>query len=462
MLRFFESSLPSRVLVLFIVWIFITITSIYIDKPLEINHFRLLLNASKLNEGLYMYTSIYDTIGVIPVYINAFFLKFTDYESPIFLIISSIILFLNAVYFNNIVDKHRLINERSYLPALFALLFSFIFYQQLSLTSILIGNVFVTLSVSSLLKTGTEDNDTIGNAFKSGMFMGVAFLCNQIFIVYMLLGIIGLQYYTSKGAKTYINLFTGFTFPIILLFMVYLFFGFHNDFLNYYIFKYFFNSYTDQLSMSFYTPWLILAVFLTVVFLIKKAFFSFKNYISKSHQLIIFWLLISIISIFLMKDRQFSGVYLLTLPLAFMASFFFIKITKNGIKEALFLILIGFLVGFNFLLFNNPLIDQQVLNKNIISASTKKYDGKVLVLDNDPSLYYTNDHGSAFTNWELEKKRFFNINQKGNLEHIYLGVTYDYPKYIIDPNGIFERIQERIPLFKKEYKKVDAITYRRL
>ena len=82
------------------------------------------------------------------------------------------------------------------------------------------------------------------------------------------------------------------------------------------------------------------------------------------------------------------------------------------------------------------------------------------MLENNLSFYTINKQGSAFTNWELEKKTFLNLEREGNLERIYLGISYDFPKYIIDPNDVFYRIIDRIPLFQKKYKKVDNNTYK--
>lgn len=461
MLSIFQSSLPTRIILLLVIWLALTIASLVISKPIEINHFRLLLDAQKVNEGLVMYDSIFDFKGIIPIYINALVLKFSAYNGLVIKIIASILIFSNAIYFNSIVDKYRLISERSFVPGLICLIFSFSFYQSLELSSILLGNIFITLGISALFKIGLEGSDLVGKSFNAGAYFGLAFLCDQIFIIFLIVGFIALQYYTRKGAKTYINLVLGFTFPGLIILIIYLFFGIHDDFLTYYFVKYFSSISSEGLLFnSTFLPWLILSFIILIFFIYKRSSLSFKNYISKAHLILIFWLFTSVIAMLVMKDRELSGVYLLANPVSFFATFYFNNSSKKWLNEVLFLVMIIFALSFNFLIDKNPLVDNQIINSALINIPTEKYDGKVLFLEDKTSTHTINEHGSSFTNWDLEKKTFLNLVGEGNLEKVYLGITNDYPKYIVDPNGIFDRIMDRVPLFRKKYKKVDSKTYR--
>ena len=430
-----------------------------LDKPIEINHFRILLDAQKVNEHFTLYKGIYDYSGFSTVHLNALFLRVFDVDSVAIKIISSLIIFINAFYINNIVDKYRLIEERSFLPGLIYVVLSFSVYQNLSLNAVLIGNFFTCLGFSSLLKMGLEQADVVGKSFGAGIYLGLAFITEQMFILYLIVGLIALQYFSSRGLKGYVNLVLGFTFPPMLLFMWYLFFGNQDSFFEYFVTKYFFNMKGEHLiSFSTYLPWLIFSITFLILFIGKRSSLSFKNYVSKSHQLFIFWLLIGGAYLFFTKDWQLSNVYVFVAPLSFIMAFYLINLRKNWMKEVYFLLIIAFAVVFNFQFFR--LSSKEDLDSAFVQKSSKFYDGKILALENNLSIYNNNQHGSAFTNWQLEKATFLNLEKDGNLEKIYLGITADYPKYIVDPNGIFDRVVKRIPLLKKKYKKVDASTYR--
>ena len=356
MFSLFQSSLPSRYIFLIIVWFAFTVFSMVYPHSMELSHFRLLLDAQKINEGLYLYHSIYDYVGIIPTYFNACLINFFAIDGLAIKFFASLLILINAIYFNAIIDKYQLMNKRNFAPGLLVLIFSFIFYQNLDFSSILIGNLFITLAVSSLLKTGLESADVIGSSFKAGIYLGLAFLCDQSFILLLILGIITLQYYTSKGAS-YINLILGWSFPSMLLLIIYLLSGNHKELIHYSIHQYF--TYTDvgsAIPLSFYFPWFILSLLAAFFFFIKRSSQSFKNYISKAHQVFVFWLIFGCILILFMKERQLASVYLLVNPLSFLSAFFLINIRRNWIKESIFIGLILFSVAFNFMIDSNVLV----------------------------------------------------------------------------------------------------------
>ena len=462
MLGIFRSSLPNRIILLIGVAIILISLSIIYSKPIETHHFRLLLNSSKINNGLYLYNTIYDYSGIIPTYINSFFISLFGYQNMITKIFAGILIFINAIYFNSIVDKYKLIEERSFIPGFLSLIISFSVYQNLELNSILIANMFITLAISSFLKIGLEKEDKSLRSFIGGSYIGLAFLCDQIFILFLFLAVIVLLYYASKGYTNYIALMIGFSFPMIIVFNIYMFFGYQEDFLYYYFYTYFFKTSANNqgVDFSFYLPWIVFSFVSLGVYNIKRVSVSFKNYTSKALQIIIIWFLITLIILYFIKERQLSSTYILVNTLSFFLSFYVLYIQRKWLFNLIPFLILIFAFFFNFNIENNHFIKLSTITQNSIEPTDINYDGKVLLLGDDMSIYYNNEHGSAFTNWKLEKTSFLNIYELGNLEKIYLGITCDYPKYIIDPHGIFDRIVEHIPLLRKKYKKLDSKTYR--
>lgn len=430
--------------------------SIFYSTEFSISQFHLLMVSEKVSDGKYLYINIYDYLSPLPVYLNSY-LSLTNQKSLLnSQILGFIILLFNSLYFNSIIDNYRLIEERTFVPGMLYLLLSSTIFTGFEFSSFLIATVFLNLAISTLLKVGLESADKVKHVFNSGIYIGFAFLCEQSMILFLFVGIVAVLYYSNSILKSIFTLFAGFTFPFIILLNFYLVNENHDVLLEYFIKSYFFGDSFLSIDIKSFTPWIFLSSISIMLYFTARTRFSFTNYISKGHQLFIVWFVTAIIILFFTKERTYSTIHIFIAPVAFLISFYFVNIRKKWFAELLTMIIILFSFTFNYLdVFN---INKEGVFKSNIEAPI--FDGNTLLFSNNIHFYSKNKHGSTFTNWELEKKKFLNISKKENLATVYCGIVDDYPKYIIDPDGIFERIMKVVPLFRDKYKKVDSKTYR--
>lgn len=437
----------------------LSVIAVFLSPPMSVYYARILLDAKKVSSGFVMYRDIYDHAGIIPVYLNAFLISIG--ASGISKLIGALIIVANAIYLNYVVDRFRLLEERSFVPALVALIFGFSIYQGLELNAFLLGNFFILFALSELLKLGEEGTDAAHNSFMAGSFIGLAFFCDQAFLLFFLGGCIGLFYYSKAVKQHILMMIAGIFFPFIFFLIFYLFAGAQDYFFRYFLYRYFVqNESSGGATFMTLLPWIVITLVALMLYGVKRAGISFKNYTSKAHQLIIFLLFLGIGVMLFTKEHTLSSGMLLVNPMAFLGSFYLLYIKRKWIAEGIVLLLFSLPVFFHFYTEYNPLISNENIEKGNITPFPQKYDAPVLVLAYEPGMYLNNDHASCFTNWKLEQKSFLNLNKPGNLEKIYLGITREYPYYIYDPNDIFIRIQDRIPLFRKKYKRLDSKTYR--
>ena len=443
-------------LLILILAVFFLLLAIFYASSFSFNQFHLLLVSSKVSNSKLLYTEVFDYLAPLPIYFNALLNGIGSNSLLISEIAGFFLILFNSLFFNNLVDKYRLIEERTFVPGFIYLLFSSSIFTGFEFSPLLLASTFLLLATSSMLGIGKENSDKMKSSFTAGIYVGMAFICEQSMILFLCLGISASFYYSSKVFKTVLPFILGFTFPFIVLLNIYLFNDAHSSFFNYFITQYFFGEVLFYLPLVTLTPWLVITIFFLFLYFPVKLRFSFTNYVSKAHQIFVIWVVISFIISFFIKERSYDVIHIFTGPVAFVISFYFLNLRKRWLAEFYVFVIILFSFCFNYIdVFD--INDKGVINTRKVES---KYDGNSLLLSNDIHFYTVNNHASAFTNWELEKRAFLNINKKENTTKVYEGIVNDYPKYIIDPDGIFDRVVEVIPLFKEKYRKVDSKTFR--
>ena len=140
---------------LFIVFLAIIglLLSVFYATEFSLSQFHLLLVSEKVSGGKNLYINIYDYLAPIPVYLNSY-LSFTEYKSLLnSQILGFIILLFNSLYFNSIIDKYRLIEERTFVPGFMYLLLSCSVFTGFEFSSFLISTLFFEFSSICVVKS---------------------------------------------------------------------------------------------------------------------------------------------------------------------------------------------------------------------------------------------------------------------------------------------------------------------
>jgi hypothetical protein len=193
--------------------------------------------------------------------------------------------------------------------------------------------------------------------------------------------------------------------------------------------------------------------YLFVSFFVLNREGRLTKYQSQAFQAMFLWSIIAFIQLFLTENLRPQSLLPLALPTSFFLTHFLLIIRKRKLAEISFWILfIGIpLVAYSARYNKISSIDY---NQLYVKASSSKIIGKrILVLDEDPSLFLQNTLAAPFTDWASAKRIFEQPDYYENLLLVNKLFEKDLPQVIIDPKNLIEKYFNRLPNLKSKYKK---------
>ena len=267
------------------------------------------------------------------------------------LIISFILLLMQALLFNLFIIQINLLNKPTYLPAFFFLIFNAAIPQYLYINPPAIANIFIFLSLSLLFQSAQSGSRSLSLFFAS-MFLslGSMFYSPLLFLFFWIL--ISNITLSNSTLKDYLILFAGFCIPYLYTFTFYIWTD-HSDVFFTQVFAAPVGWVNQFPEFSTFEILLILSLFLLVVL-------SFYQYISsaflyKLMQRKFYRVLFYLFSIILIASFFYDIAYkehLLTIvyPCAVFLSSYFLKMKKMWMADVaiVLILLLLFTVQFQF------------------------------------------------------------------------------------------------------------------
>lgn len=254
-------------------------------------------------------------------------------------IISFLLALVIGLVFNFLVNTKEVLYKPSYFPALFFFYLTHIFANQSLLSPQLIAAVFCLLLVYRFLSLDSR-NITTTPFLDMGFFSAAAFcvLPETIFFIPALLIALIIAGYLSF--KNFLLLLTGMTIPIYFL-------G-----IGYYLAEGNLSTYSQLFNFDFLSidierfshfSWLDYGILGFIAFVLLLSFFDLQSNFSKNTirtrralQLLTFFLLAGLASIFFSTAPVNQSLTLVALPLAPYVSYYFLKTKKAFWRETLF------------------------------------------------------------------------------------------------------------------------------
>jgi len=269
-------------------------------------------------------------------------------------VVACILTFLQAVYINRIVVKHRMGSEPTLWPGLVYILLCSLLPHYTYLSAVLIANTFILVAFSDIFKIYKRPF-VVKFIFNSGVFISVAAMIYPPYITYLLAGFIGLAIIRSFKTKEVMQYICGLSVPFIL-------YGTWSYYRS--VFQENMNGlwqnqfgFPANLIPNNTNGYIHLALILLPILI---AIFSYGNYsMKKSIQVqkkidILFWMIASsMIALFINDNLTHDHLLMLAIPLGILLSMNLLKIKSAIIPELIhlsILILIG-LVHFGVLAF---------------------------------------------------------------------------------------------------------------
>lgn len=264
------------------------------------------------------------------------------------IIIAAVIVYAQALIFNKIINNYNIIGKSSFLPALFFIVSSSVFSPFLFLSPPLFCN-FLLLYVLHKILLEYKNSDSVSGMFDLGLMIALGTLFYFPFVLFILFLWISLLILRPFNWREWVSLIIGYLTIVFFLGVYYFWNGRLLDF--YEIWRPLSNPFPFNIRIQI-TDYIVLlpiavCVLLGVIFIRQNFFKSFIQ-VRKTFQLLFFMFFIAALSFYLKTDFRINHFLLCVIPLATILAYYFASAKIKWIYESLFLVIIGFVVYFQF------------------------------------------------------------------------------------------------------------------
>lgn len=456
MLRFFKINDPYRLVAVLLFTGLLSIPLFVSPEDITIQQLKNFVLGEAITDGKTMYVQVFDQTPILYAWILGC-LDFVFGRSIVASkVVSLLIIFFQASYFSMVLIKNKVYSENNYLPALIFVVISFFSFDMTWVTPELLGAGFLLLAIDNLFKEvefKTQRDETILNL---GLWIGLASLIIFSYSIFLIGTLLILIAFTRLTLRRGLVLVFGFLLPHALIILPYYFWG-HLPFLisNFYAPN--FSLHTDSLMSMvsiFKLGSLVIAYLLSSWFILNREA-RFTKYQSQILQVMFLWLVLACVEIIFTRERTPHSFITLLPPLTYFVTHYLLLIRRRWIGEMMlwtFIIAVPLIA----LLARNGTFSSIDYSKLEIPELKKNHvfkEKKVLVLSEEIAVYQNNKMASYFLNWNLSKDVFDHPEYFENVIWVSDSFDEDLPQVIIDPQDRMKKFFERLPNYKKRYKR---------
>ncbi|WP_157600589.1 hypothetical protein [Rufibacter sp. DG15C] len=469
MIRFFRSLFPSRWVVLVLLFLLIRLPLLFFGLPATLTELHHMLLGERLQDGFIMYQDVYDTTAPLTAglykWLDALFGK--SYLAH--RILALLLTLYQAFLLNFIFNRNQVHPQKSFLPALFYLVFSSVFFELDVLSPLLLGHTFVLLGVYSLTAI-SKDGANAQRLFKAGFMLGLAALCYLPLVWFLVLGFFAIIYFASSAVRSTLLLITGFLFPFSVAITFFLYQDSLLPFLELGL------AWSWQFKFTFALPFVqvlkvgaiplgVLALSLITLPLVNLGL----NYQARFLQFMLIWLIVAGLVLVSGHDGSAKGLILFMPIIAYFGVFLFTQWTgkKVLINEVFFLVLLASTLFMRFnplgLVYSTLGIQPELIQVSELPKYHQVENERLLVLGSDLNYYQHNSLGSPFLRWDLAQPYFGHLAKYDALFTIFQDLRKAPPAYIIDQQGLMPELQYKLPVLFNRYDRVqNGLIYKRV
>jgi hypothetical protein len=261
------------------------------------------------------------------------------------LIITFLMVSLMAFLLVNFNTTVFFINERTFLPALFYALFGGLFPEYQLMNPVLPASIFLMLAIMRILD-GYHKTGTAYNFFDAGIMISLGSLFYMNLIWYGLLLIIAILILRTGNLKEIVISFLGLLTPYLILFSVYYIIGKDLGALSKLLVN---NLFSQSSSYQFSRLTIVTLIFTGLLvfvglFTLIQQMNTKKIKSRKTFSLIIWTFLITLTMYFAVPSASVEVIWLISIPVSYLLTHYFIYVKKRLIPEILFSIFIVFIL----------------------------------------------------------------------------------------------------------------------
>ena len=271
-------------------------------------------------------------------------LEWLNGQEKLSVIVALIVVVFQAILINALVITHRLARDISLLPGMFYVLMASMIPSFLYLSPVLMANTFLIIALGELMAT-YKNPSSADRIFNVGFWIAVGSLFYFPFLVFIPLGIVGLNTLRALKLQEVFMLLIGCFVPYFLAFTVFFWYGDQVVFWN--------QQFTFSIGLKPYlfpNIWESYLQIGIVVLAILVVLFSFNRYLIKRNiqvqkkNTILFWtIFVVILTPFLMIGIRLEHLLVFAVPLGIFLSFNFQQMSRST-SESLHLLLLAFIL----------------------------------------------------------------------------------------------------------------------
>jgi len=455
LLRYFRINDPYRLVVLLVIMTLLYLP-LFIDTPgITIPELKSYIIGEKIAEGYSLYSEIVDCTPPLA----SLWFGLTDFIFGHSLttrhIFAFFILLIQSAFLGIILIDKKAFSENTYIPSLLFSILAFISFDLLSLTSELLAFGFLLLALNNLLKEiefRAQQNDT--TIFNLGIFISVASLFSFTYALYLPGSILILVLFTRTPVRKHLLLVFGFLLPHLILSGIYFYSLTLSSLWEFYYLpglQFSFSTLVELRSLLILSAIPLLFLFVSLFILNREG--RLTKYQSQVFQAMFFWFIIGLIHLFLSNNVRPQSFLPLLPPVSFFLTHYLLLIRRKKFVEINFWVLFIGIVAVSYLARYNKIESIQYDFLLVKKSLSDIHDKRILVLDEDPSLFLQNHLSPPFADWRLTKTIFEQPDFYENVLLVNWLFEKELPEVIFDPKNLMEGYFKRIPKLQSKYEK---------
>ena len=456
MLRFFRINDPYRLLAILIFLILFSLPLMINPPALTKPELKSMVIGEAVNNGQLMYAEVYDSTA--PVAAGAFGVVDWLMARSVMgrQIFALILIFFQAAFFAILLINNKAYNDNTYLPGFIYGLLCFVSFDFLSVTPELLGSTVLLLALNNLFREVEFRVQRDGTIINVGFYTGLASVFVFTYSIFLLAAFVMLIVFTRISFRKSLLLFFGFFLPHVVIGVYY----YYSDALP----ALWNNFYLENLrhtDINLISGQSLLALgILPITYFVFSLFMMtrearFTKYQSQLFQVMFLWLVFCLIEVFLTRQLSPHSLIIMIPSLSYFFSHYLLLIRRKWIAESMLWILIFGIVSISSLALKGNLGSVDY-SRMFVAAPRKQVPvagKKVMVLGDDLSVYKNNTLGGYFLDWRLSERT---LNGVQYYDHV---LTIDEmfhecpPDVIVDQQGLFRSLANRIPSLSTLYRK---------
>jgi hypothetical protein len=279
---------------------------------------------------------------------------FTGNQNFVYHILSTLLIFFQALYFNYLINYYRILSRSSYLPAFSFILVSSLFIEFTLLTSALIANTFLLFAAARIFAWYKKDKVT-GAIFDTSFLISVASLFFFPYAVFFIFVLTSLMVLRPFSLREYMIAVIGLLLPYYFLGVYFFWVNQLPEFLNTLaISELRFNAEVMERSIRILTLGIpVVAVMAWTGLYIQANFFRMVVQVRNYLVVFVWFFVAGILSLLIQFKGELFHFIWLTIPAGLAFAIFFAEFRRKAVSEILHLYLILAILFFQyFYLFN--------------------------------------------------------------------------------------------------------------